>query len=356
MKNQRSVAPSARAHRPVSPRQLRSATVTGLLMAATALPIVTTSSSASAKTTLRIATLVPKASSWGKVLKVWAKATKKISKGDLELKVYYNAVQGGEKTMVAKLRTNQLDGAELSLLGLSMIDKNVRLLASGGFIKDWATMDRVRNALTPQYKAEFKKQGYALLSWTDAGIVYPFSTGVEPRRPKDLIGKKVAVFRGAPEGNLFFEAIGGAGVVPVTPFEVLPQLRSGNLNYVTVPAMAAEQLQWTPYLDNVVLNPMACGFGGTMMRQAPLDELPADLRSRFLKLQDGLQKYKITRNRAEDDASLARVTKKLKVIKLTPAELASWKKVGQKVRQRMSQGLFSKTEMQRVARLAGVDY
>ena len=48
MKNQRSVEASARAYRSRSARKLRTATVTGLLMAAAAVPVMATPGTASA--------------------------------------------------------------------------------------------------------------------------------------------------------------------------------------------------------------------------------------------------------------------------------------------------------------------
>ena len=125
----------------------------------------------SAKTTLRIATLAPKASSWGMVVKVWRKAVIKKSGGALDLKVFYNAVQGRENAMVGKMKAGQLDGALLSTQGLSAINPDVRALALPGLILDWNSLEKVRKALTPAFKNAYEEKGFILYGWSDAGLM-----------------------------------------------------------------------------------------------------------------------------------------------------------------------------------------
>src|SRR5262245_10142851 len=80
--------------------------------------VVVTASPARAATTLRVGSLAPKVSSWGKILRTWEKAVTDKTAGQIQLDVYYNGVHGMEDAMVAKMRTGQLDGAVLSSVGL----------------------------------------------------------------------------------------------------------------------------------------------------------------------------------------------------------------------------------------------
>ena len=60
---------------------------------------------------LKIGTIFPKKSPWGKVMSAWAKVVKKKSKGKLKIKYFFNAQQGDEDILIAKIRSGQLDGA-----------------------------------------------------------------------------------------------------------------------------------------------------------------------------------------------------------------------------------------------------
>ena len=53
---------------------------------------------------LRIATVAPKSSAWGKLFKVWQRAVDKKTHGKLQLVVYYNGVQGSDDAMVGKMK------------------------------------------------------------------------------------------------------------------------------------------------------------------------------------------------------------------------------------------------------------
>ena len=64
---------------------------------------------AAAQTKLRVATLAPKNSAWGKVYKVWGKAIEQKSDGKLQADIFYNAVQGDEAAMVTHYHDGRAD-------------------------------------------------------------------------------------------------------------------------------------------------------------------------------------------------------------------------------------------------------
>ena len=115
---------------------------------------------ADAKTdTIKIGTLAPGDSPWGQVYKIWLKALHERSKlpdgqksdtgkdYGLDATFYWNAQQGDEAAMVAKMKSGQLDSAVLTAQGLGQIYKNISALQMPGLFRDWATLDRARDAL-----------------------------------------------------------------------------------------------------------------------------------------------------------------------------------------------------------------
>jgi len=241
------------------------------------LGLLFTPAKAEAQSKLRIATLAPKNSAWGKVFKVWAQAVDQKSGGKLQLDIYYNAVQGMESSMVGKMKTGQLDGAALTSVGLSAIYKDVLVLQLPGVVDSWAALDKTRTAMQSQIEASFVQQGFLVVGWGDVGLVRQMSKGFAVRRLGDMKGKNPVVWRNEPIGPTVYATIGGVVPVPLGPPEVLPALRAGKVNVVSAPALAAEQLQWTPYLDHVSSNVAVCAIGGTVFRKKALDDLPADV-------------------------------------------------------------------------------
>src|SRR6476620_8631292 len=120
---------------------------------------------AAAEHTLRIATIAPKASSWGKVYTAWQKALEKQSEGKLELQIYFTGVPGNEDAMVSKIKTGQLDGAAISAVGLSLVYKSVLVLQLPGVLTSWAQLDQVRAKIQPELDAGIRAAGFDIVGW-----------------------------------------------------------------------------------------------------------------------------------------------------------------------------------------------
>lgn len=60
--------------------------------------IASTAPRASANTTLRMATLAPKQSPWGKVFRAWSEATLRDTHGSVDLTWQWNGVAGPERS------------------------------------------------------------------------------------------------------------------------------------------------------------------------------------------------------------------------------------------------------------------
>ena len=310
---------------------------------------------ASAAHTLRVATLAPKNSAWGKVFKVWQKALDKKTNGTVQLEVFYNAVQGNEDSMVGKMKTGQLDGAALTSVGLSRIERNVLVLQLPGVVDSWSALDKVREALGDDLAARFESQGFVIIGWGDVGLVRQMTKGFAVRRPSDMKGRRPVVWRNEPIGPTIYGAIGGVVPVPLGPPEVLPALRAGKVNVVNAPVLAAEQLQWTPYLDHVASTTSVCAIGGTAFRKAALDGLPEDSKEAFFELQKKMAASTKNRIRKLDEQAYARAKKKMKVVELSAADREEWKKVLVPAVKKLANGTFDRALVQRVLKITGKD-
>jgi TRAP-type C4-dicarboxylate transport system substrate-binding protein len=325
-------------------------------LAALGLGLLTLAPAASAADhTLRVASLAPKNSSWGKVYGVWEKALSKKTDGKLEVQMFFNGVQGGEDAMVSKLKTGQLDGAALTSVGLSYIYKNVLVLQLPGVMTKWSELDEVRKALAPELEQGLKGAGFRVVGWGDIGLVRQFSKGYEIHGPDDLKNRRPATWRNEPMGPAVYSSIGNVVPVVVDPMEVLPNLRSGAINAINAPALAAEQLQWTPYLDHVSDQVSVCAVGGMVFKSGALESLPADLLTTFEELQKRASQTQLDRIRKLDEEAYTRLLTKMTLVKMTQAEKDVWEKLLKKVVKGLAHGTFDKDLVNKVLKIRGFE-
>ena len=306
-----------------------------LAAAALAASFVTATVAAEAKSTIRVGTLAPKHSPWGKVFSAWAKAADDKTKGEIEMLWLWNGTAGPETNMVGKIRSGQLTGATITAVGLSAIHKPIVTLQMPGAFKTWADLDKARDALRPDFDKALTEAGFFVTGWGDVGIGHMMSHGFELKVPEDLRGKTPGLTAQDVIGPKVFEAIGGVTPKPADVTEFLPLLNSGAINVLSVPALAAEQLQWASRLDHINTGVSGFGVGAGVFSEKELAKLPKEQRDIFETLGRNASAALARMIRGEDDAAYERLKKKMTVHVETDAERAEWDKVYKKACQRV---------------------
>jgi TRAP-type transport system periplasmic protein len=167
--------------------------------------------------------------------------------------------------------------------------------------------------------------------------------------------KRPAVWRNEPVGPALYAAIGSVVPVPVDVMEMLPALRSGNVNVIAAPALAAEQLQWTPYLDHVNDQVIACAVGGLIFKAGILEALPADLKATWEDVQKRASESQQGRIRKLDEEAYDRILQKMTAVRLTQAERDEWEKLLRKVVKALARGTYDKALVNQVLTLRGFE-
>jgi TRAP-type C4-dicarboxylate transport system substrate-binding protein len=306
-----------------------------LAAAALAASFVTATVAAEAKSTIRIGTLAPKHSPWGKVFSAWAKAADDKTKGEIEVQWLWNGTAGPETSMVGKIKTGQLAGATITAVGLSAIHKPIVTLQMPGAFKSWAELDKARDALRPDFDKAITEAGFYVSGWGDVGTAHMMSHGFELKVPEDLRGKTPGLTAQDVIGPKVFEAIGGVTPKPADVTEFLPLLNSGAINVLSVPALAAEQLQWASRLDHLNTGISGFGVGAGVFSEKELAKLPKEQRDIFEQLGKNASAALAKMIRAEDDMAYERLKKKMTVHQQTDAERAEWEKIYKKACQRV---------------------
>jgi TRAP-type C4-dicarboxylate transport system substrate-binding protein len=303
--------------------------------------------SAQAGDSLTIATLAPQKSAWGKVFSAWAGAVHKKTNGRLELRFYWNGAQGDETTLVAKLRSGQIDGCTLGASGLGEIHQPALALQLPGLFRSWKDIDRA----TAELRQGFDQRGFHLSSIGDVGRARTLSKGRAIRTPEDLKGMKPF----SPRTGVIAPVL--SSVLGITPVrlglpELLPALSAGRVNVIVAPALATEQLQWAPHLDHVGADVAGIGVGAMVLSKKAVDRLPGDAREVMRKTGDKAGAMLRERVRKMDDEAYQRLARRMTVVRLTPAEIARWDQVFAEVRRRLAQRTFSPALVRRLEELA----
>ncbi len=294
---------------------------------------------AHAKTTLKMGTLAPKRSPWGKVFTAWSKHVSQKTNGELEIEWLWNGTAGPEKAVVGKIKSGQLTGAAITAVGLAEIHKPIISLQIPGVFSTWADLDAAREKLRPEFEAAINAAGFHLGGFGDVGQARLMSKGYAVRVPADFRGRHPGVIQEDIIGPKVYEVIGGVTPVPSAVTTFLPKLNSGAVDALTTPSLAAEQLQWASRLDHINTATTGFGIGAVVLSKSVMDGLPADQRE--LMVESGRKAAAaLTKSiRAEDSAAFGRLKKKMTAHDPTDAEKAEWKGVFRQACERLKGAL-----------------
>lgn len=296
---------------------------------------------ARAADTIKIGTLAPKSSPWGKVFETWIKAVNEKSSGKLELQFFYNGQQGDEDAMVGKIKSGQLDGAVVTGVGLGKIYKPILALQMPGLFTSWSKLDKARDALRGDFEKGALDAGFFIAGWGDVGLVRILSKGFAVKVPDDLKGKKPFSIRADSNAPALFSVVGGVSSVPLNVPEVLPNLNTGAVNVVLAPCLVAEQLQWAGKLDNLDDLVTGVAIGATVLSSKRANALPPDLKQILTDTAKVVASALTTKIRSEDDAAFARLKSKMTVTTPSADDRGKWEAIFKQARQKLAQGTFS---------------
>jgi TRAP-type C4-dicarboxylate transport system substrate-binding protein len=309
--------------------------------------------SADAATTLKMGTLAPGDSVWGREFKRWAKEVSDDTNGELTLDFQWNGQAGDEVLMVQKIRSGQLDGAAVTAIGLAQTGvTDVLLFQMPGLFANWGKLDAVRDAMRPDFDQQFQSKGFTVLGWGDVGAAKTMSIGFEVHHPADLQGKNCSFIAGDPIGPALFAAIGGITAKEVTVPEILPNLKNGSIQVITVPPLAAEQLQWASTMTHINTLTTGFGIGAIIVSSSRVQGLPQNLRE-VLTHRGREAAERLTRTiRNLDAQSFARLKGSKTVYEPNDGEKQEWRDLFAKVRAQLRGSVFTQAVFDKAVGLA----
>ena len=231
-----------------------------------------------AKTTLRLGTVVPKGSAWHDTLLYLRQEWRRISAGEVDLRIYAGGVLGDETEMVRQVRAGRIQAAALSANGLSRIDRGVASLQIPLMLDSYEELDYVLDRIAPKLELRLEEQGtkHKVLFWTDGGWVRFFAT--KPVKTMDDIrDMRLFTSAGDAETEKLWKSF-GFNVVPLSATDMLTSLQTGMIDAFDVPplfAMFDGSFKEAPNMLDLKIAPL---IGGVVVSKRAWDGIPAEYR------------------------------------------------------------------------------
>jgi TRAP-type C4-dicarboxylate transport system substrate-binding protein len=327
------------------------ATLVSMLGAAVA--VTAFACAADATTTLKIGTLAPADSPWGKGFKKWASDIAAETNGDLQLDFQFNGQAGDEVLMVQKIRSGQLDGAAVTAIGLGQTGvTDVLIFQLPGLFTNWGKLDAARNAMKDELGKQFESKGFSVLGWGDVGAAKTMTIGYEVHRPADLQGKGVFFFAGDPVQPKIYSSIGGITPKQLTVAEILPNLASGAINCIVAPPLAAEQLQWASRITHISTQTLAFAIGAFILSSSKMNALTAGQREVLLKKSREMSDQATISIRNADAQAYARMKASKVSYDPSEADRKEWTDVFVKVAKGLRGTVFNPAVFDKIVQIA----
>jgi TRAP-type C4-dicarboxylate transport system substrate-binding protein len=273
--------------------------------------------------TIRMASIAPESSPWGRALNRLAAEWQEISDGEVTLQVFHNSVAGDESDMLRKMRIGQLQAGVFSNVGMTALSERVLTLSMPLLIRSEAEYEYVFERVEPRLNQEVERKGFVPLAWSLAGWLRFFSTD-EIRDPQDLQGVKLAASPDEMQLVRGYQLM-GYQPIPIPHAERLSTLTSGMANaHLTVPILAAS-FQWFGATPHMVSMKIAPAPGAIIMTRRAHARLPRDSRKELLAAVERVQdNYGQEIRDLEDEAIETMSENGLEIVELNAEEREDW--------------------------------
>jgi TRAP-type transport system periplasmic protein len=237
---------------------------------------------------IKLATVVPDGSIWDKAIKQMGADWQKATDGRVSLTVFSGGSQGDEPTVIRKMRLNALQGASLTVVGLSTIDWSFNVFNIPFFFQSYDELNDVVDKLTPLLKQRAEAKGFVLVHWGHGGWLQVFSKN-PVQTVADLKNAKLYTSAGDDKMTQWYKANGFQPRAMAMP-DILTGLTTGMLDAMPTPPLAAMAFQWykqTPYMLDIGLTPLV---GATVLTKKTWDRLSSGDRAKVSEIAMGVEK------------------------------------------------------------------
>ena len=300
---------------------------------------------------VKVATVAPEGSSWMKEFRAFEKDLSLSTNGQIQFKIYPNAVQGGEKDVLRKMRLGQIDVGTFTGVGLGEIVPEVRILDLPFLFRTSEEVDYVYTALFKEFQQKFIKKGFFLVGWAEVGFVYTF-TKTPIAKPEDFRKIKMWLWKGDPLAKATFDVM-KIQSVPLDITDVYTSLQTGLVDGVYISPYGVLALQWFTKTKYMLNYPLTNSVGAILITTKKLNSIPENLRGVFVEMTKNNMLKIVIQSRKDNLASIQALQKS--GIHLTTVNdkktIAEFDEIGRQTREKLVGSLYSQELLKQVLAL-----
>ncbi|BBM88637.1 hypothetical protein COTS27_00319 [Spirochaetota bacterium] len=260
-----------------------------------------------AKTNLSFATLSPKSTIWGGLIRNIVREVYTKSEKEVLIRVYYGGVQGDESEMKDKITLGQLDGGFFTGNGLGALAEEIRILEIPGLIKDYEAASKIYTAMLDDFNRYFNKKGYELLGISELGFAYFYSKKPIPSLA-DIRKTRMWLWKGDAFAGSIMKTL-NIPIVAVSFTEVLPSLQTGLIDGVYATPTGLLSLEWQNEVNYMLDLPLTLVSSGIVLSKKKWDTLSPNHQEIIRNaVRTHLERYKPILHKKEEE-SLAAIKK-----------------------------------------------
>ena len=232
-----------------------------------------------AKIVIKIASIAPERSPWGKALEKVAADWERLSNGAVTVKIFPGSIAGNEQDMIRKIRLGVLQGGVFSNMGLAKIDPSMTVLSLPFLFHSREEFNAVFDRIKPSLEKTLEGKGFKVMLWTLAGWVNFFTKG-EVVDPDDLKKYKMSVTADFPELEQVWKRM-GYEVVTGEANNLMIQLQSGAASGAYLPPLFAASGQYFAFVPHMFGPSLAPLVGGLLLGDRAWAAIPPELHGPF---------------------------------------------------------------------------
>ncbi|MFH2008787.1 MAG: TRAP transporter substrate-binding protein DctP [bacterium] len=283
-----------------------------------------------APVTIKIATVMPRFGPWATALARFAAAVKRLTKGQVNIKMYFGAVAGTEPRAIARMKANQIQGVAVASVGLTRIESSIRVIELPFLYRSFKEFRFVWRSMQPLFVKRFAAKGYRLLALASVGWVYVYSKH-PVRGLADFARTKPWNWEHDPVASTICRILGIRGH-RLALTAVLPSLQTGVIDTVYAMPHAVQALQWNTSISYMWNQRIAMAEAGILIREDTFKQLTPEHQKIVIQQGEKMQRYLNTESmRINKKATAAMMANGLK--RLEPS--AGWKKRFKSIRRKI---------------------
>ncbi|MCL2210896.1 MAG: TRAP transporter substrate-binding protein DctP [Treponema sp.] len=287
---------------------------------------------------IKLSSLVPENTPWGQSINRLAAEWSRITNGQIVMKVFHGGTAGGEAQTMALLRSNQLQAAVLTTMGLGTVTPELMSVSYPFLIRDDAELEEVMRRIKPDLEVKMQQNGFVTLAWANAGWVKLFARS-PVFTPDDLRKVKLGSSQEQPELMQAFRQM-GYQVVPAELNEVIMAMQSGRIDVTYISPVFAAGTQVFGVAKNMSSINVAPFMGGILMNEVTWRRVPERFKPALLEACKNVEKeIETTIAKLDSDALTTMVRHGLIVHQLTPAQNQIWYDETDRYEERMIGGV-----------------